>query len=797
MNRVLLILLLAVFSCQLDKSEPVDLSSYLPKNTYLIIDTPNTKELKTILENDIAQRFRTLDSVGYIVEMVSLLDRSGSDKRCALGFFEDSTDQKKFALIVEVDSLFVVPDSLQDYMVETISRDRVKTQKYTFEGQTIYSSKLNKRVCYTNSQDASLNFAAGYTANVERESFTKLNSDGGSVFIRALDSRAFPFRLPLQDSIINSLANEVKINVTVNGNQTWLNGIAKFSKQRNYLSRFVSTLPQENKFSQIVPDKAEYAMSLTFDDFTRIQQIYNQQNLDSSAIDLFRNVNEVAYFRAGADHGFLLNSFDSSDILSQIPASVRESFRDLEIHELTTPMNYLTSLVSKMEFQYCVRIGDFLVFSEKDEFLKKIIVDYQNGQTLINSSQFEGLMTSLSDESSIFLYYNSNGLKDLFIKNLGDVSDFESFDKESAAAQFIIDNGFAHVNMVWSESNAPIQNKSISEEFQFTLDSEVLIDPQFVENQSNKSRDIVVQDINNILYLIDNQGKLLFKKQLDGKIMGSVEEMDSFNNGRKQLVFNTSRTLYVVSREGEDVKNFPKKFRDQITQPVSLFDYDNNKRYRLLVTQGRELLMLDKNGNKVNGFKFEKANGEIITQPQHFRLGNKDYIVFAENNKLRILSRTGKDRISVREEFLFSDNQIYPYQNKFTFSDQQGRLVQIDQNGRSSFSQLAPTSEHRFATTTQSLVSLSDNIIKIRSNSIELEFGNYTEPKIFYINDKIYVSVTDLQTNKLYLFDSQGESISGFPVYAQSGIDMDSMDSDDKPEIVTRSGSNTILVYEL
>ena len=64
--------------------------------------------------------------------------------------------------------------------------------------------------------------------------------------------------------------------------------------------------------------------------------------------------------------------------------------------------------------------------------------------------------------------------------------------------------------------------------------------------------------------------------------------------------------FYILDRTGRAVAPFPIKFRDEITQGISVFDYDNNRKYRFVITQGKEPLMLDSKGKKVKGFRFKK-----------------------------------------------------------------------------------------------------------------------------------------------------------------------------------------------
>ena len=105
--------------------------------------------------------------------------------------------------------------------------------------------------------------------------------------------------------------------------------------------------------------------------------------------------------------------------------------------------------------------------------------------------------------------------------------------------------------------------------------------------------------------------------------------------------------------------------------------------------------------------------------------------------------------------------------------------------------------DHYVTSTNRTLVTLSDNILKIKDNTVELPFGRYTAPIIHFINNKIYVTTTDLQTSKVYLYDSQGKSISDFPVYGSSPADLKNIDKDSALELVVKGGENSILLYEL
>ena len=98
--------------------------------------------------------------------------------------------------------------------------------------------------------------------------------------------------------------------------------------------------------------------------------------------------------------------------------------------------------------------------------------------------------------------------------------------------------------------------------------------------------------------------------------------------------------------------------------------------------------------------------------------------------------------------------------------------------------------------TSKTLVMLTENILSIKNNKIVLDYGNYTKPKIFYINDKLYISTNDLQTQRVLLFDSKGNSIGGFPVYGSSASTIDDIDNDSSLELAVTAEANQLLIYK-
>ncbi|MCB0447786.1 MAG: ribonuclease HII, partial [Gelidibacter sp.] len=600
------------------------------------------------------------------------------------------------------------------------------------------------------------------------------------------------------------LTNYFLLDADLSKDQLKFNGITKaVDSSKSLINVFKNTVPQEILVSKVCPIDADGFLSFTFNNYKAFSEnLIKFKKKDSlTATSLFDTASEIGVLYKGQTRAVIVRSIDATamnDLL--LTQNALETYREVAIYPYDNPKlfyNYFSPFVTFQNASRYANIDDFFVFSDNETFLKDIISTYQNNSGVAETNAYQSIMEHLSDESSLFFYSNSSSLNHIFNTNFSEEKTLKIDQYKASAIQFIYDADFAHVNAILKRNKSRAVANSVAEDISVKLDADLLTDPQFVNNHTNSQMEVVVQDINNNLYLISKDGKVLWKKQLDSKILGKVEQIDTYKNGRLQLVFATQKRVYMLDRNGKDVSPFPLKFNDAITQPLSVFDYDNKKDYRLMVTQGKSILLYDKQGKTVSGFTYKKAENTISTQPTHFRIGRKDYIVFAQGNELEILDRVGKTRVKVKNNISFSGNAIYLYNNKFTTTNSKGELIQIDENGKMSTSNLNLAEKHAITTTSKTLVTLSDNILKIKSNTVELEFGDYTVPKIFYLNDKIYVSVTDLQTKKVYLFDSNGKLIDNFPVYGNSSIELDNIDKEKSLEFVTKGDSNSIIIYQI
>ena len=417
---------------------------------------------------------------------------------------------------------------------------------------------------------------------------------------------------------------------------------------------FKESSSSELKNYEIVPKKSTSIKSYNFKKTNNyLKNTSLEYDKESRFFEILNNNSkEITEIQIGNEEIFIvrldqIKLFENYLIAKNTINTKHRGFRIYNNTDLTT--NPFISFARFNNKEKILLYKDYIVFSNNERALEELINDNLNKNTLKSDSSFDNLFSEISNFSTLNNSYFS-GSNYNFFKELNLLDSENDFTENSF--QLVQDNEIIHFNAIISKRNIKDKNLKISKLFDVEIDEEILMNPHFVKNHITKKLDIVVQDTKNNLYLISNNGKVLWKKKIDQPILGEVSQIDIYKNGRLQLIFNTKNKIYVLDRNGKDVKPFPKTFKDPITQPLAVFDYDKNKNYRILITQGRELIMYDKNGKKVSGFKYKKSSNDISSKPKHFRILNKDFIVFKIGNKIKILNRRGRVRIDIKDDII-------------------------------------------------------------------------------------------------------------------------------------------------
>jgi hypothetical protein len=814
MKRIL-ILLLTILSigCTTETPKEYSLLKFAPQNAALILQIPDFESFQSELKNN--QLLKSFKKPKFKQDFNAFVDYLGSIKpnsKSLLCFNELGKDSFQYTFITKTHPELIVLDSLQ----------KASTKNIVYENASIVETTLGNRVNYTFYADSIfVNSSSKLLIENCIRSYKKANipaslkkvyatiDESKSATLLATPKQLSPllaYLFPNADSkFVATLGEQLALDVSILQDEISFTGIITANDSLSHaLSSLKNTTPREYKIAKVIPPFFDTFTTITFDSYKKFQP-----EIKNSLLDALEEVSTFSF--NGSSFTGLRFISSSNEASNQLQNNTKSStVRNIQIYENEDPtlfQNHFSPFIDTFDSQFYVILDEYIVFTNGDGLrsLAMLIGLYKDEQTLAYQKNYQETIGNLSDESSLLVFVNTEKFKKTIAESVQksykkEITSINVEDYPFAALQFTNEKGsnYAHVHGILKRNTAKPTENTVSQVLNVVLDNPVASDPQFVKNHITKRKEIVVQDAQNILYLISTQGKVLWKKPLDGKILDKISQVDLYKNGRLQLAFTTPQSFYVFDRKGNEVKPYPTKAKAAYTQAVAIFDYDKSKNYRFVFTEGNKVIMRDSKGKQVTGFKFSGSKNDFISPPQHFRIITKDYITFQESNgKLHILSRTGEPRITVKENIQFSNNDIYIHNNLFTTSDRDGNLIQIDSKGQIEKTKLPVTENHSVTMTSKTLVSFFENKLRIKDKTIELDFGSYSKPEIFLIRNKIYVTLTDKDAQKVYLYDSNAKMIPGFPAFGSSAIDLENFDKDSKLEFVTKGEANSIVVYKM
>ena len=756
---------LVLWGCNLVDDRPKDIKDYIPENSLIIIKIHNLGKFKSDIKNN---------------EVLNKIGNSKYNTKKQLELINNLND--------ETELIISLTKNINEEVFTIITKDSIKE----FD---VFHKRINNINIYSNSLKNINEIQINYNKDFNKYAKTFNVNDSFSLILKEEISKEF------LNSIFN-LNNKIQDNslsfgVNIFNDKILLNGLSFLDDSLKLSNNiFKGSISSELKNYEITPKNITSLKSYNFKNLNNYLKKASIDEVKENRFSVILNNNsiEITEIKLDNEQVFIFR-LDEIKLFKDYlinKNTISTKHRGFEIYNNTDlDINPFISFANFNNKEKILLFKDYLVFSNNEKTLKQFINDNLNKNTLKSNSSFNRLFSSISSFNTLNNNYFS-GSNYNFFNELNLLNSKNDFTENSF--QLVQDNGIIHFNAVISKDTNEDENLKISKLFDVEIDEEIIMYPHFVKNHVTKNLDIVVQDTKNNLYLISKDGKVIWKKKINQPILGQISQIDIYKNGRLQLIFNTKNKIYVLDRNGNNVKQFPKTFNDPITQPLAVFDYDNNKNYRLLVTQGSELLMYDKNGKKVSGFKYKKSSNNITSKPKHFRILNKDFIVFKIGNKMKILNRKGRERINVNDDINFSNQNVFEYNDKLISTTTDQKLVQIDVNGVMDLSSLKNLSLNSDGS---NLVVLNENSIKLSSNVASIPFGNYGSPQLSNINKNLLITLYDKQNKKSYLFNKNLILDTSFPVYSLIPMEIGDMNRDKKVELIISNKNKFISCYTI
>ncbi len=778
---------------------------FVPQNASVVFKISNFENLQADIENNsLISKFEKTLPFAFFSDKKILLTNLHPNSQSLLCINSLNDSLSAFTFISKYSERLFQTDSIKNRTIETLTVDGTSFQRITMEKEVAYSAVIDSVFVVSSSQQLLQEILNRKTERDEtfKKVFNLPATNGFTALVRGK-------KVAVNDSTKVNFTSWSALDIVLSPESIKARGITLATDSLpQLLNVFDGQIPQENHLAELVPTDAHSAMSITFNDAEKFQKNlrrFRGESETAQTTGIFGSVSEVGKIHFKTETALFIKSIDPAltlDVLARY-VSEKSDFRDTKIKSFSEPELFrktFTPFINSGTANYVFQLNNFFVFTESESTAQGIIADYINNNTIKNTAYFEHTAADLGTASSLLFYKMKGDFSEAISKffNAKSKAGIENISFENfplAALQFSYDRNFAHLALSCREAGAAATRVSgtVTEKFNIKLENAVLGHPQFMEGQNGNGA-IVVQDMANKLYFISESGKILWTKTLGSPILGEVEAVEI--SGGKHIAFATKEAFHILDKNGKNAKGFPINFKDKVTLPLSVFDYDNNRNYRFVVVQGKELLMYDKTGNTVKGFSFNRAKSTIVHSPSHIRMGNRDYIVIAEESgKLNILSRVGKPRVTVSKNFDFSEIPVAEEDDTFVVITEKNTKERISESGKVTSQKLDVGSNYWFAVHGNTKITLDDNKLRINGKLAELPLGIYTKPQLFTLNRNSFATITETQEKKVYVFDKDGELLKGFPVYGASAASLGEGASKNSLSIAVKGDADAIILY--
>ncbi|WP_319591342.1 hypothetical protein [uncultured Draconibacterium sp.] len=497
-----------------------------------------------------------------------------------------------------------------------------------------------------------------------------------------------------------------------------------------------------------------------------------------------------------------------------------QNYRIYEFPYPTWPGIWLGGAFDFARARFAAFRDDQLIFASSKTGLEKYLDDMDSGETLRIDADYETINKVAESKANLNVYGNINNLyalrHDLFNSeiNKGLEKHEEIFRKFNAISwQVVCENNiyFNSLNLAYQQK----PKKDVRAKWQARLGAEVAIKPQLVINHTNKAKkEIIVQDVNNQIHLIDAEGKIIWSAPVSGKVMGEIHQVDYYNNGKLQYLFNTKEKIYLIDRNGTSVANFPIVLKSVATNGVNVFDYNNNNQYRYFVAcKDKKVYAYDHEGKIISGWSFGTTSGTVTSPIQFFRVSNKDYIVFSDEKQVYIQNRRGETRVNSSAKFAPSANGITLNTQgvpKMVTTSRDGDVFYLFFDGKFSQKKTGKFSpDHRFKVDDingdgkPEFVFVDDEGLFVFDEDGDKLFDEEFENNVLAVNlydftaTKKMIGVTDTDENEISLFDASGKQYDGFPLSGNSEFAIGKIQNGGPMSLVVGDEDGNLLCYEL
>jgi hypothetical protein len=297
---------------------------------------------------------------------------------------------------------------------------------------------------------------------------------------------------------------------------------------------------------------------------------------------------------------------------------------------------------------YCISIKDYVIFAGSATVLETWIENYSSGNTILKKSEYNSICNQLKQPSAAIFVINNKSMLPFLKSFSNDKSDliwaakfqyFQQFGptviqlKSLGASSFslTLSSAFNSKSIVKTETNLI---------WRCNLEADAAVSPGTVYNTEKKQTEIMIQDVDNRLYLISQSGEIIWKKPLDSKVMSDFRQVDFYSNGEFYYIFNTLQSIYILDKNGEELNKIT--LAAKASNGLNVIQNEKEIRFYVGCSNGK-VYGYDKNGRPLSGWNPNSNCGSIAFPLQYYSSENTRLLIaMTKKGKLTFANREGK-----------------------------------------------------------------------------------------------------------------------------------------------------------
>ena len=623
-------------------------------------------------------------------------------------------------------------------------------------------------------------------------------------------------------------------------NEMVLNGLSIGSAGNAAYSNFLSQKPQPQDYPGILPYNTTMLLYRGFSNFEKSDHPssshYSEVDIDSFSKLVGNQILFASTARSTKEFdekSFVVIRFnDKTEAKKMLLKAAKQSgslkvktYNQYTVNKLKRGNftgTLLGSLFAGIHENYYLFVDDYAIFGNSAARLIDLVRQYETGKTLDLNENFKSFSNKLTKSSSLTLYVKTSDLigmaSNYFNTNFAGKIKLNAASAKDFAGimlQMSTQPPFVYTSVYIKQSTTKHQENLAL--WRTKLDDDMIGKPYPVKDHTTGKYNVIVFDKSNHVYLVRYDGVILWKNQLSGQPISRVFQVDYFKNRKIQYLFNTSDFIYLFDKNGKAVKQYPIKIKPSATNGLSVFDYNNKKDYRILLAQSdKRIYNYDVKGRKIRGWNSFKMADIVIKPVQHLVANHKDYLIVTDiNNKVKIVSRKGKERIQIKGKLNKAPNSNF-YVNStnskglFITTITDGRLAYISTSGKlryTDFGKFSP--EHFFlyddfnSDGTMDFIYVDKNKLTVFDRfkkvlfSYNFDSNILIKPEFFKLGkNKKVLGIVSGSGHSIYLFDKNGNISISNDLVGETPFTITSLKNDREVNLIAGSG-NMLLNYKI